>query len=107
MILEGVITNVTHFGAFVDVGVHQDGLVHISELDDTFVHDPSDIVDLHLAVRTNAILSVDTLLDHGVGPADAAAWPHLSQRNRGTLALELDFDAAQALALADLGHAQG
>jgi uncharacterized protein len=44
MILEGVITNVANFGAFVDVGVHQDGLVHISQLSDTFVKDPREIV---------------------------------------------------------------
>ena len=44
MQLEGVVTNVAAFGAFVDVGVHQDGLVHISELADTFVKDPRDIV---------------------------------------------------------------
>jgi uncharacterized protein len=44
MSLEGVVTNVTNFGAFVDVGVHQDGLVHISELADTFVKDPRDVV---------------------------------------------------------------
>ena len=41
MILEGVVTNVTRFGAFVDVGVHQDGLVHVSELDQRFIKDPS------------------------------------------------------------------
>ncbi len=44
MKLEGTVTNVTAFGAFVDIGVHQDGLVHISELADTFVKDPSDVV---------------------------------------------------------------
>ena len=44
MRLEGTVTNVTAFGAFVDVGVHQDGLVHISELSDTFVKDPHDVV---------------------------------------------------------------
>lgn len=44
MILEGVVTNVANFGAFVDVGVHQDGLVHISALSDTFVKDPRDVV---------------------------------------------------------------
>ncbi len=44
MSLEGVVTNVTAFGAFVDVGVHQDGLVHVSQLSDTFVKDPRDIV---------------------------------------------------------------
>ncbi len=44
MILEGVVTNVTNFGAFVDIGVHQDGLVHISAMSDEFVHDPRDVV---------------------------------------------------------------
>jgi uncharacterized protein len=44
MRLEGTVTNVTAFGAFVDIGVHQDGLVHISELSDTFVKDPRDVV---------------------------------------------------------------
>lgn len=44
MILEGVVTNVTNFGAFVDIGVHQDGLVHISQLADKFVKDPRDVV---------------------------------------------------------------
>jgi len=44
MVLQGVVTNVANFGAFVDVGVHQDGLVHISQLSDTFVKDPRDVV---------------------------------------------------------------
>jgi uncharacterized protein len=44
MVLEGVITNVTNFGAFVDIGVHQDGLVHISAMSDKFVKDPRDLV---------------------------------------------------------------
>lgn len=44
MLLEGVVSNVTNFGAFVDIGVHQDGLVHISQLSNTFVKDPRDIV---------------------------------------------------------------
>ncbi|MCU7836826.1 MAG: RNA-binding transcriptional accessory protein [gamma proteobacterium symbiont of Taylorina sp.] len=44
MLLQGVVTNVTNFGAFVDIGVHQDGLVHISQLADKFVKDPRDIV---------------------------------------------------------------
>ena len=44
MQLEGVVTNVTAFGAFVDVGVHQDGLVHISEMADRFVKDPREVV---------------------------------------------------------------
>lgn len=44
MVLEGVVTNVTAFGAFVDVGVHQDGLVHVSQLADRFVRDPAEVV---------------------------------------------------------------
>src|SRR5690606_12690143 len=44
MILEGVVTNVTNFGAFVDIGVHQDGLVHISALSNRFVKDPREVV---------------------------------------------------------------
>ena len=58
MVLEGVVTNVTAFGAFVDVGVHQDGLVHISQLSDRFVKDPHDVVQVgdRLSVR---VLEVD------------------------------------------------
>ncbi len=44
MVLEGVITNVTHFGAFIDIGVHQDALIHISQLANTFVKDPNEVV---------------------------------------------------------------
>ncbi|NOU07830.1 MAG: RNA-binding transcriptional accessory protein, partial [Hyphomicrobiaceae bacterium] len=51
MSLEGVVTNVTAFGAFVDIGVHQDGLVHISELADTFVKDPREVVKTGDVVR--------------------------------------------------------
>ena len=51
-------TNVTRFGAFVDVGVHQDGLVHISELDNRFVQDPSDVVSVGDVVRVK-VLEVD------------------------------------------------
>nr|VUD30148.1 transcription accessory protein [Raoultella sp. NCTC 9187] len=44
MVLEGAVTNVTNFGAFVDIGVHQDGLVHISSLSNKFVEDPHSVV---------------------------------------------------------------
>jgi len=44
MRLDGVVTNVANFGAFVDIGVHQDGLIHISHLSDTFIKDPRDAV---------------------------------------------------------------
>lgn len=55
MILEGVVTNVTNFGAFVDIGVHQDGLVHISELADRFVKDPHDVVKSGEVVKVRVI----------------------------------------------------
>src|SRR5690606_21632780 len=51
MVLEGVVTNVANFGAFVDVGVHQDGLVHISALSETFVKDPRDVVRVGQTVK--------------------------------------------------------
>jgi uncharacterized protein len=58
MVLEGVVTNVTAFGAFVDIGVHHDGLVHVSQLSDRFVKDPADVVKVgdRLKVR---VLEVD------------------------------------------------
>ncbi|HKA88102.1 MAG TPA: Tex family protein [Haliangiales bacterium] len=55
MVLEGVVTNVTAFGAFVDVGVHQDGLVHVSELANRFVRDPSEICKVGDRVRVKVI----------------------------------------------------
>ncbi|MBU2549251.1 MAG: helix-hairpin-helix domain-containing protein, partial [Proteobacteria bacterium] len=58
MKLPGVVTNVTAFGAFVDVGVHQDGLVHISQLADRFVKDPHEVVKVHQRV-TVTVLDVD------------------------------------------------
>ncbi|EME70081.1 TEX protein, partial [Paramagnetospirillum caucaseum] len=58
MILEGVVTNVTNFGAFVDIGVHQDGLVHISVLADRFVKDPHEVVKPGDLVKVK-VLEVD------------------------------------------------
>ncbi len=55
MQLPGIVTNVTNFGAFVDVGVHQDGLVHISHLSDTFVDDPNKIVKVHQQVMVTVL----------------------------------------------------
>ena len=55
MELEGVVTNVTAFGAFVDVGVHQDGLVHVSELATRFVRDPAEVVRVGDRVRVKVI----------------------------------------------------
>ncbi len=55
MVLEGVISNVTHFGAFVDIGVHQDGLVHISALADKYVKDPHDVVSAGDVVKVKVV----------------------------------------------------
>ena len=55
MVLPGIVTNVTNFGAFVDVGVHQDGLVHISHLGDRFVKDPHSVVTVHQKVRVTVV----------------------------------------------------
>ena len=55
MELPGIVTNITNFGAFVDIGVHQDGLVHVSQLADRFVSDPTQVVRLHQHVRVRVI----------------------------------------------------
>ena len=58
MTLPGIVTNITNFGCFVDVGVHQDGLVHISQLADKFVSDPTTVVSLRQQVMVK-VLEVD------------------------------------------------
>jgi uncharacterized protein len=58
MMLPGLVTNITNFGVFVDIGVHHDGLVHISELADKFVKNPSDVVKLQQKVMVT-VLNVD------------------------------------------------
>jgi uncharacterized protein len=78
MVLEGVVTNVTRFGAFVDVGVHQDGLVHISELSNKFIKDPSEAVKAGQIVKVKVMsadartkrisLSIKALLEGGPRP---------------------------------------
>lgn len=77
MVLEGVVTNVAAFGAFVDIGVHQDGLVHVSAMANTFVKDPHDVVKPGQIVRVK-VLEVD------------------QKRQRIGLSMRLDEPAAQA-----------
>ncbi|MFM5416269.1 Tex family protein [Aeromonas dhakensis] len=77
MVLEGVVTNVTNFGAFIDIGVHQDGLVHISSLTDRFVKDPREVVKAGDIVRVK-VLEVDV------------------PRKRISLTMRLDEKAGQA-----------
>jgi uncharacterized protein len=78
MVLEGVITNVTNFGAFVDIGVHQDGLVHISMMSNKFIKDPREVVKAGDVVKVK-VLEVDV------------------QRKRVALTMRLD-DAAPRVA---------
>lgn len=59
MILSGIVTNITNFGCFVDVGIKENGLVHISELADCFVSNPADVVSIHQHVQVR-VLSIDT-----------------------------------------------
>ena len=80
MVLEGVVTNVAAFGAFVDIGVHQDGLVHVSAMSDNFVADPRDVAKSGDVVQVK-VLSVDiprkrislTMRLHDEGEAGARA----------------------------------
>ena len=58
MVLEGVVSNITAFGAFVDIGVHQDGLVHISAMADKFIKDPRDVVSTGDIVRVK-VMEID------------------------------------------------
>jgi protein Tex len=80
MRLEGVVTNVTNFGAFVDVGVHQDGLVHISELSDRFVRDPHEVVKagdiVHVRVKEVDVPRKRIALTMKSGAIDAGAGRH-------------------------------
>ena len=59
MELPGIVGNITNFGAFVDIGIKENGLVHLSQLADRFVSDPNEIVSIHQHVRVR-VLSVDT-----------------------------------------------
>lgn len=55
MVLPGIVTNITNFGAFVDIGVHQDGLVHISQMSDRYISTPTDVVSLHQHVEVKVV----------------------------------------------------
>ncbi|NMH65015.1 Tex family protein [Shewanella salipaludis] len=89
MILEGVVTNVTNFGAFVDIGVHQDGLVHISSLTDKFVSDPHTVVKAGDVVKVKVMevdverrrIGLSMRLDEQ--PMPAAAPRHHQGQNKG------------------------
>src|SRR5258708_12824780 len=81
MKLPGIVTNVTAFGAFVDIGVHQDGLVHVSQLADTFVKDPALVVKPQQKV-TVTVTEVD--LARKCIPLSMRSQPTLSPRSTRT-----------------------
>ena len=88
MQLEGVVTNVTNFGAFVDIGVHQDGLVHISELANEFISDPHKVVKPGQIVQVR-VMQVDvernrvnlSMRAEGAAPVKAQRPPRREQNN--------------------------
>ena len=84
MVLPGIVTNVTNFGAFVDIGVHQDGLVHISHLSDNFVKDPNKVVAVQQKVKVS-VTEVDTARKRiGLSmKSDPFAEPHPLPLSRG------------------------
>jgi uncharacterized protein len=93
MVCPGIVTNVTNFGAFVDIGVHQDGLVHISQLSDRFVKDPKDVVGTGDRVTVRVIevkldkkqiaLTMKSERSAGVAPPGPPRAPGPSGRDRG------------------------
>lgn len=93
MICPGIVTNVTNFGAFVDIGVHQDGLVHISQLSDTFVKDPREVVSpgdkvqvrvLEINFEKNQIaLTMKKEVNTNVGKPTMSSSPGMNRGGRG------------------------
>lgn len=82
MMLEGVVTNVANFGAFVDVGVHQDGLVHISQLADRFVKDPKEVVQVGQVVQVRVMEVNEKLKRIGLSMRAAASEGDRGNRQR-------------------------
>lgn len=101
MKLPGVVTNITAFGAFVDVGVHQDGLVHLSHLADRFIKDPNEVVTVNQKVQVTVMevdiarkriglsMKSDPFAERGKNPGKPAAKPQKSEEPQGTMADKL------------------
>jgi uncharacterized protein len=110
MVLEGVVTNVTNFGAFVDIGVHQDGLVHISALANRFIKDPREVVKTGDVVKVK-ILEIDVprkrialtmrLTDNATPSADIAK-QSMTPKDRKIVERQPEAQGAMAAALAAL-----
>jgi transcriptional accessory protein Tex/SPT6 len=82
MVVEGVVTNVTNFGAFVDIGVHQDGLVHVSQLSRNFVRDPNEVVKVGDVVKVRVLSVEDDSKRIRLSMKSADAVPQKPQRRR-------------------------
>ncbi|MBI3776638.1 MAG: RNA-binding transcriptional accessory protein [Gammaproteobacteria bacterium] len=115
MLLEGIVTNVTAFGAFVDIGVHQDGLVHISELADKFVSDPREVVKagdvvkvrvLDIDIKRNRVaLSMKKHSDGGERSKEERAAKHHPDNKRHAMPKQKEMakpESAMAAAFANL-----
>jgi uncharacterized protein len=110
MQLEGVVTNVAAFGAFVDVGVHQDGLVHISELSDRFVKDPREVVkagdvvkvrvkEVDVARKRIALTMKSGAIDRSAADAPRPSGPAPAQRSSAPPRSEASGESALAAAM--------
>ena len=86
MVLPGIVTNITAFGAFVDIGVHQDGLVHVSQLADRFIKDPAEVVKVNQKVRVTVTevdiprkrIALSMRANPEIGPANSNAGQRIS-----------------------------
>jgi protein Tex len=95
MTMPGIVTNVTNFGAFVDIGVHQDGLVHISHLADKFVKDPKEVVTVAQKVKVTVVevdaprkriglsMKSDPFADQGMPPQGGGGGKGKRDDNKG------------------------
>ncbi|GIU01750.1 Tex family protein [Shewanella morhuae] len=117
MVLEGVVTNVTNFGAFVDIGVHQDGLVHISSLTDKFISDPHTVVKAGDVVKVKVMevdverrrISLSMRLDEAIDQTKSQSRPNSQSRSNNaktpTSAKPAQKSAPKASANAAMGNA--
>ncbi|MEX3548582.1 MAG: Tex family protein [Burkholderia sp.] len=112
MVLEGVVTNVAAFGAFVDIGVHQDGLVHVSAMSTKFIKDPHEVVKAGQVVKVK-VLDVDVKrqrialtmrMDDELGVAAATSSSRCGMGGRPQRSREPEPDGAMAVAFAKLKH---
>ncbi|MCX7204483.1 MAG: Tex family protein [Proteobacteria bacterium] len=110
MVLEGVVTNVTNFGAFIDIGVHQDGLVHISALSNRFIKDPREVVKTGDVVKVKVVeidvarkrIALTMRLTDSAAPSGETAKQSMTPRDRKIVERQPEAQSAMAAALAAL-----